>query len=802
VRDARALALAVSAAERQGDLETRLRSAVAHAARLARSARAELSALGLSGTVDEAAAAPVPTREVVRRLEKRFADLQAAEQRHAEAMRLATERKAALEVEIDALQRGQAVPTEADLEATRARRDRAWSAIKSALGGGKARGKKRVAPPEQTTLPVEDVGPAAPEAPLPHLADFEGALRGADEIADRLRREATRVSGLARLLADRDANARDLRALERQRQELEAERQQASAEWPERWAAAAVEAPPVGEASAWLARHARLADAAAELAGAEGEAARLEATLAERRQALRAALRAIDEQEVGRVEHEDLGALLDVARHVLADIERNARARADAERDLAQVATEVEELTRELASAQAVLQSWRGEWAEAATALGLPADASPEEATAVLQELTDLFPLVDEHRSLERRATEMETSAAGYADLIRRLVEVHAPDLSALAAGAEGASAAAGELSSRWHRAKTDAVKAEQLDRQIEDKRALLRDARERVEVAQARIAALLEAAGTDDERELLRREQRSAEADALELALAGNDKSLRDAAPGFPLEALLAETAGLDADAVAAELEDLEARIEETGRARDLAQRSLGQKEAGLRRLETESLTADAAAHAEQCLARVRELAERWSRLRLAGAVLAREMEAYRQKNQGPVLARASELFARLTLGSFAGLRVGYGDDDRAVLRCVRAPAMAVAMNGDSTATAATAAMAPAAAVAASGVEVGVEALSDGTRDQLYLALRIASLERHAVLAGDAMPLVVDDILVHFDDDRARASLAALGELAQKTQVLFFTHHLRLVELAREAVPPERLVEHRLDRG
>ena len=150
---------------------------------------------------------------------------------------------------------------------------------------------------------------------------------------------------------------------------------------------------------------------------------------------------------------------------------------------------------------------------------------------------------------------------------------------------------------------------------------------------------------------------------------------------------------------------------------------------------------------------------------------MLARETERYRQQNQGPVLARASELFARLTLGSYQALRAGWGDDDVAVLRCVRAD----------------------------GQERGVDALSDGTRDQLYLALRIASLQRHASASGSAMPLIVDDILVHFDDDRARASLTALGELADTTQILFFTHHRRLVELAREAVPAGRLVEHRL---
>ena len=57
----------------------------------------------------------------------------------------------------------------------------------------------------------------------------------------------------------------------------------------------------------------------------------------------------------------------------------------------------------------------------------------------------------------------------------------------------------------------------------------------------------------------------------------------------------------------------------------------------------------------------------------------------------------------------------------------------------------------------------------------------------------------VIDDALIHFDDDRARAALAVLGDVARVTQVLFFTHHKRLVELAREALPEGRLREHQV---
>jgi uncharacterized protein YhaN len=53
-------------------------------------------------------------------------------------------------------------------------------------------------------------------------------------------------------------------------------------------------------------------------------------------------------------------------------------------------------------------------------------------------------------------------------------------------------------------------------------------------------------------------------------------------------------------------------------------------------------------------------------------------------------------------------------------------------------------------------------------------------------------MPFIVDDILVTFDDARATAALELLAELSSKTQVIFFTHHHRLVELAEKMKKPD----------
>ena len=75
-------------------------------------------------------------------------------------------------------------------------------------------------------------------------------------------------------------------------------------------------------------------------------------------------------------------------------------------------------------------------------------------------------------------------------------------------------------------------------------------------------------------------------------------------------------------------------------------------------------------------------------------------------------------------------------------------------------------------------GDKVPVEGMSDGTTDQLYLSLRVASIEKY-VHENEPIPFIVDDILVHFDDIRSKETLKILLELSKHTQIIFFTHHV-----------------------
>ena len=87
-------------------------------------------------------------------------------------------------------------------------------------------------------------------------------------------------------------------------------------------------------------------------------------------------------------------------------------------------------------------------------------------------------------------------------------------------------------------------------------------------------------------------------------------------------------------------------------------------------------------------------------------------------------------------------------------------------------------------------GHEVDVKAnlMSEGTADALFLSLRLAGLEMH-VAQHSPVPLIVDDVLVQFDDTRSIEALKLLCELSRKIQVIFFTHHLHAVDLVKQSL-------------
>jgi uncharacterized protein YhaN len=245
-----------------------------------------------------------------------------------------------------------------------------------------------------------------------------------------------------------------------------------------------------------------------------------------------------------------------------------------------------------------------------------------------------------------------------------------------------------------------------------------------------------------------------------LQASLADVAEKLAKDGDGLSLDMLAQDCAEIDIDqtaalenSIAAEADELQQRLSDTAEQRSQA-RDAFQAVGG------DDAAAKAAADKQEALAEMKEVAERYVRVRTSVLLLQWSIDRYRREKQAPLLKRAGELFATLSGGSFVGLSVVFDDQDNAQLTGVRP----------------------------SGQKVSASGMSTGSADQLYLALRVASVEDYQTRAN-TLPFVTDDLFINFDDNRAAAGFQVLTELAQKTQVLFFTHHQHLVNIARDAL-------------
>ncbi len=656
---------AVELAQHEGNIDARLEAAREGARRARAAAEARLATLGTTyESLDELLALPVPSSEVVAMHARTFTSIAERRRDAAEHRRRLEEERADAERIVATLRAEGDVPTEDALTHTRTERDAQWEVLRAAKGAPKPRDAAR----------------------------FERSLRDADELADRLRREAARVTRKGEGEALVAVASRKLEIVDREEATIADEAMLEERAWTSLWESSRVAPRPPEEMAMWLNRHELACASATRALEAEMLVETLEAAVTAARDALAQAL--AREREVTNPS-DTLARLAQTARRVLAARDEAVSARAVAESALQAAEQKRDHASRDRAAYDRDRIEWESLWAAVTQALDLRVSASAEEVQAAMDARKNLARIEEEAEKMRHRLVGIDRDASHFADAVRAVCDACALDLAT-----RSPEEACAELARRVARATEQRARREMLE-----------DQERRLEAQVGAVRAAVE----------------------------------------HGVNAVGAVAAPPNVAELDARLADLDERIQQTSRL-------LGSLETGAQQFD-QSPAIEQAAEAQRQLARVRDIAERYARARLGASAVARVLERYRRENQGPVLARASSLFAALTLGKYQGLEVGFDEADD-----------------------------PALVAVCDGHRLETHALSDGTLDQLYLALRVASLERLTTARGP-LPLLLDDVLVHFDDHRAAAALAILSDLAKHTQVILFTHHARIVEIARRAI-------------
>jgi len=646
-----------------------------------------------------------------------------------------------IETDLQSIDLAHIVPTESDLNDVRALRDRGWKIIRGTLSG------HPVPASEQDAFCRESEAAAS----LPDA--FEWSMKRADDIADRLRLEADQVSRKAYL------RARHLQlsaVLEKTQQELADEAaagEDLKKSWKQLWTPVGEEFEPLSppEMRSWLLDMLAIREKLGELRAAASRRDAIASDLDGSRSRLHQAM--ID---TGAPSADD--ACLPEMIHAAKAFIKAQRllgtriAAMDQEIDAlnqetADVAAEVDDLNR-------ALSGWTSDWEKNISRMGIKADASPTAVLAVIESVRDAKSKLNEAEVLKKRIDGIERDAAAFGQRVKQLVTVVAAALSD-----EPKDRAAELLYARLTAARRDESEKRSLTEQMQAAQKNHKDAEVRILNGQALLSALCREAGCETADALIDIQRQAQRRKTLLQNQAAIDDQVRRLGAGATVEEFITEASAVDADGITAELERLSEDVEHLEQDRSALEQTIGSEMAERKRMDGSAAAASYAEKAERLLASLESQVQAYARLKIASVILARTVEQYRSKHQGPLISRASELFAQMTLGAFSSLRAEYDEKGNPILVGIRSNTHAKA------------------------AQVTVDGMSDGTADQLYLALRLASLEQY-LAHNEPLPFIVDDILLRFDDDRALATLEVLFALSQKMQVLFFTHHRHLADL------------------
>jgi len=616
----------------------------------------------------------------------------------------------------------QRIVTADEVRAARARRDGTWGEIKSGVTSVEAG-----APALDSAMGLAD-----------QLVDTQlGSATAAAELQSlrhRVEREEANLSRLRSALAQKEA---ELRAFDDA--------------WVEEASTLTLDGLPLGDAPAWLTRRDTAINAAATSAQKNGE-------LEKERVAASIALGALTQrlQEAGySFEGAGLAAACAAADRFIRESDGARERRRALVRQIEQGRRALEGLQDDAKVASDTYDKWESEWSDALNAANLRvAGKTPAEVETALELVTRVVDGLDKAAAIRRdRIETMNHDLEKFAEqawAVAMALDASADkpsDVAQLSRQLGEQLQAAVSTRARWLAAD------EELTTAIKQRDA----AQLEVSAATARVAPLLAAAGASSLAEAIPRVERSDMRRQLMRAIEEAKTALAADTDGLGLDSALAEVDGTDLAALPGQLVKVSHELSEARNQLTAATEDRLRAQQTFDAISGSANAAIAEAKRQEALAAMADASERYVKVATASRLLRCAIDKHRDRKQGPMLSRAGAIFAGLTLDRYRKLLVDYDKEPLSL-----------------------------AAQRVTGEVVEVPGLSEGTRDQLYLALRLAALELRAEQATP-LPFIADDLFINFDDERSTAGLEALRELSKQTQVIFLSHHDHLLPIVHE---------------
>ena len=692
---------------------------------------------GAPNDFDTTGSLPIPTKATIRRVGEEMDAINRDIQSEESKIVEGKKRIESLQAELGRLERRGELPSEQVLRKAREHRDHGWSLV---LAEWKGNGSEEELVPG---TPLEEA--------------FPRTIVLADDIADQLREQAEAVAQAEEKRFQITRSEKQNQEAEGKISELQSKLKECQISWEAAWLPCGITPRAPDEMEEWREAWVEFKDLLRQLKVAEETFRQKSNQVKEAKMQLATVL----SESVGK----EFTLLFDKAGRRVQQGEQSSGRRIEVINQIQGLKSQLEPLEHNNARFATAVDVATQKWQAQCQMVGIPAIISPKSGLVLLQERKDLLAKFDSWKEASTKSRRTKDAVSQYEKDISE---------KAAALGARGDTTEVQEIDlwKKFATARDIQARYDQLAGQIEE----AKNTREESQASYAQAVQELE--------EMVRLAKLET-VEALEPFL--TNLELRDKAQAQVTtfrDTLIGLARGQTVDdfVTCIRAEDTEGLPQRKA----ILQTQKQEKETALQTVrdtlseirgqrQTLEAAGDAAANyrqqAESCAARLKQDASRFVRLRLAAHFLQTQIERFRKENQGPLLEKSGQVFRSITRGTFEGLGAEFTADDTPIL---------VGLRPDQS-------------------SVPVEGMSDGTRDQLYLALRLAALDRY-LEQHEPMPLILDDLLITCDNDRAAAILPQLAALARRTQIFLFTHHDHLVELCRLTLGEDTFHLHRLN--
>lgn len=628
-------------------------------------------------------------------------------------------------------------------------------------------------------------------------ADLRDKIQSADQIADTMRIRHQEVHQRAH---DEETWRSLQEAVEGQQELLESYSQQlesAQQQWTALWQSCGVIADSPERMTHWLARHQQLVHCSQRLDEQNARLRKLGQSVKRSCTRLRSAIQSVASSKVPTIDpaadepalfddhmDEDLVSLYDEAVALRGELLRVQQQCEAIVRRRDELSEELPVAETRLATCQKNVQQWQDDWRRVTESFADSENATPTVVLSMMRRIDELCDKKRERDILATRIRSIGEDDHAFASRVARVAEaIGLPDESPAEAGA-----IVQMLYQRLQSERVVSRQRETLREQIEEAVRAAAELRERRDRADAMLRQLCQEAGCNDAAELPEIERQSLRRQQLDSSLRDLQDQLAVLAGEQPIDEFVEAVGQQNPALLEVQVQRKESQLKDIRESISAIDQQIGALQHQRKAMDGGADASNVAQSMQLIAAGVARDAEEFARLRLASLLLRRAIDRYRRQNQSPVLAIAERTFSELTCGEYQSLKVDFDAKGKSILFGVRRG------SGPSQPD-----LADQQAEELPAVDVPAPAMSTGTADALYLSLRLASL-RHQLSQGPAIPLIVDDCLIQLDDSRCVAALKALSDLSSQTQVILFTHHAHLIDLAEAHLPGEAFHVHRLD--